>query len=90
MMTLMLGAPDVQARRNQLRLLMDCATICHTLSSYLARLSPMAQATAGLCARICELCGRECARFPDQHSQMCSQVCLHCSQECWAFTSTAA
>jgi len=89
MVPMMLGMTDVQARRNQIRLLIDCAKICHTLSSYLASLSPMAQGTAALCARICEMCGNECARFPDQHSQMCAQVCLHCAQECWAYASTA-
>lgn len=90
MITMALGMQDVQARRAQIRLLMDCATICITLAHYLARRSPAAQATASLCGRICELCGNECARFPDQHSQMCSQVCLRCAQECLAFSSGAA
>lgn len=88
MMPMMLGMSDVQARRNQIRLLMDCATICHTMAAYLARRSGLAAGTAALCAGICELCANECARFQDQHSQHCAQVCMQCAQECRAFVSS--
>jgi hypothetical protein len=87
MVAMMLSMPDVQARRNQILLLQDCATICATLACYLARSSIFAQMTAGLCARICEACGNECARFSDQASQSCSRVCLSCAQECRAFAT---
>lgn len=85
MVTAMIGAPDVQARRMQIHLLRDCATICATMASYLASYSMFSKATAGLCSQICEMCGNECAKFPDQMSQMCSRVCLNCAQECRAF-----
>ena len=88
MVPMVAGMPDAQARRNQIRLLADCATICHTLATYLARRSGLVPATAALCAGVCELCANECARFPDQHSQMCAQVCLHCAQECRAYASS--
>lgn len=90
MVTMMLGMPDVQARRTQIRLLIDCASICALMACYLARYSPLAQPTATLCARICEACGTECARFPDRASQMCSQICFNCAQECLVFASTVA
>ncbi len=86
MMTMMLGAPDVQNRRIQIQLLHDCAAICKLLAGYLASGSPFVRAVANQCAAICEMCGNECARFQDQHSQMCSQVCMHCAQECRTFS----
>lgn len=89
MVTAMLGMPDVQSRRMQIQLLHDCARICATLAGYLASNSPFARSTASLCARICQLCGNECARFPDQMSQMCSQICFACAQECQAFAMSA-
>lgn len=85
MVTAMLGTSDIHARRRQILLLRDCVTICATMASYLASGSIFSKATAGLCAQICEMCGNECARFPDQMSQMCSRICLHCAQECRAF-----
>lgn len=89
MVTMMLGVQDVEARRNQITLLRDCAAICATLARYLAGNSVFSQMTAAVCARACELCGNECARFADQASQSCAQVCLHCAQECRAFASSS-
>lgn len=80
---------DVQARTRQLILLRDCADICGLTAKYVARNSPFARQAAGLCACICEVCGRECARFSDPQSQNCAQVCLNCARECQAFASGA-
>ena len=88
MVTAMLGTPDIDARRTQIRLLVDCANICTLMASYLAANSPFAKPLASLCAVVCEACGSECARFPDQMSQMCSQICLNCAQECAMFSRT--
>lgn len=90
MVTMMVGMPDVRARTTQILLLRDCAAICAALACYLARNSVFGPATASLCARICEACGAECARFPDPASQSCARVCMHCAQECRAFAVTGA
>lgn len=87
MVTAMLHTPDVQSRSFQIQLLISCAKICDTLASYLASYCGFAPATANLCAGICEVCGNECAKFPDQASQMCSRVCLTCARECRAFAT---
>lgn len=86
MVTAMLGAPDVENRRNQIRLLIDCAHVCHKLATYLASNSPFAKRMASLCAQVCEACGRECARFSDQMSRMCAEICMTCAQECLVFS----
>ncbi|ETT40473.1 hypothetical protein M2277_005755 [Paenibacillus sp. LBL] len=79
--------PDARSRIHQIQLLRDCATICETLSCYIARRSVFAKAAANLCAYICEACGNECAKFADQESQMCSRMCLKCAQECRTFAA---
>ncbi len=76
---------DFGMRTKQATLLRDCADICGLTANFIARGSMYAKNTAALCACICEICGQECARFPDQMSQNCAQVCLHCARECRAF-----
>ncbi|MFZ5985650.1 MAG: four-helix bundle copper-binding protein [Bacillota bacterium] len=77
--------PDFQMRVNQAVLLRDCADICGLTAKFVARGAVFARQTTALCACICEACGTECARFPDQMSQNCARVCMHCARECRAF-----
>ncbi|PLR82238.1 ferredoxin [Bacillus canaveralius] len=83
--TMVLRMSDVHARRNQLLLLRDCADICTLSAKLIARNSYVEKSVAELCAHICEICGNECLKFPDSHSQRCAQICLHCAQQCRAF-----
>lgn len=78
---------DVHMRTRQLILLRDCADICGLTAKYVARDSIFARQCAVLCACVCEVCGAECARFPDRESQHCAMVCMHCARECRAFAS---
>ncbi|MDK2934371.1 MAG: hypothetical protein PWP27_2181 [Clostridiales bacterium] len=88
MTTLLKRRPDMQARIRQLQLLRDCADICGLTAKYVARNSAFAKPMADFCANICEVCGRECARFPDSESQHCAQICFNCARECRAFAMT--
>jgi len=72
-------------RKEQLRLLRDCADICTLTAKYIARCSMFAQSTAALCAHICEICGNHCLQHPDELSQQCGRMCLHCAQQCRYF-----
>lgn len=76
-------------RREQLRLLRDCADICTLTAKYIARCSFFSKSIASLCAQICEVCGKHCLKHPDEASQRCGQICLHCAQECRAFAMGA-
>lgn len=89
MVSVILGYKDIHARTMQIQLLRDCAAICATTAAFLARGSVLAQSIANLCAYICEVCGNECAKFPDEASQRCSRICMNCAQECRAFAATA-
>lgn len=73
------------ARERQAILLRDCADICTITAKYLARGSMFSRCIALLCADICDACGAECARFPDEMSQNCAQVCFHCARACRSF-----
>lgn len=87
MTTMLKRRPDMHMRATQLRLLRDCADICGLTAKFIARHSMFAHNMAGLCACICEACGRECARFKDPESQNCARVCLNCARECRKFAS---
>lgn len=76
-------------RKEQLRLLRDCADICTLTAKYIARCSFFAKSIACLCAQICEVCGQHCLQHPDEQSQICGQICCHCAQECNAFAMSA-
>jgi len=80
---------DSSHRREQLRLLRDCADICTLTAKYIARCSLFAKSIASFCAQICEVCGTHCLHHPDELSQRCGQICLHCAQECRAFAMSA-
>lgn len=85
MVSMLLAYPDVQARTMQIQFLRDSPEICATMAAFIARRSAFAKSAANLCAYICEVCGKECAKFSDQESQRCSRICLNCAQECHAF-----
>ncbi|MDQ0194811.1 hypothetical protein J2T20_003182 [Paenibacillus wynnii] len=88
MVTHLLHMSDVHNRVMQIQLLRDCVTICDTMVCYLARHSPFAKSLANFCACVCDVCGKECAKFPDPESQHCSRVCFHCAQECRMFAAS--
>ncbi len=79
--------PDVNTRIKQLKLLRDCADICGLTAKFIARKSAFSNSVAGLCAYICEICGAECAKYPDAESQNCSKICMNCAKECKEFAA---
>lgn len=77
---------DPSRRKEQLRMLRDCADICTLTAKYMARHSRFAKSLALLCAKICEVCGNHCSQQPDQQSQTCGQTCLQCARDFIAFS----
>jgi|GEM_PF-1769235 len=77
---------DCQMRAKQTMLLRDCADICGLTANYIARDAIFKRHAAILCADICDACGNECSRFPDQESRNCAQICFHCAMQCRAFS----
>ncbi|VBB06495.1 Hypothetical protein LUCI_1728 [Lucifera butyrica] len=85
MATYFTRTPDITTREKQLQFLRDCADLCGWTSKYIARCSTFAKDIAGLCACICEACGKECLQHCDEESQHCARICLHCAKECRNF-----
>ncbi|MDF3030625.1 MAG: ferredoxin [Moraxellaceae bacterium] len=74
---------DRPIHESHLRLLMDCADICHTCANFLLRDSDMHAQVCRACAAICERCAEFCGeRRDDAQIRLCEQVCLRCSESC--------
>jgi hypothetical protein len=82
MCDVLLNRQDVHQRRHQLKLLADCASICELCAKFVAGNSLLMKSICEYCAYVCEVCGNECLKHPDQESQMCGQMCLNCAREC--------
>lgn len=80
--TLCLGEADVQARKNCIAMLVECAGICKLAACFMSTDAPHAKNICGLCALICEKCAAECAMFKDDHCVKCAAECRSCANEC--------
>ena len=70
-----LNEPDVQARKNCISMLSECACICKESSSFMSMDAMHAKDLCKLCATICEKCAADCKMFKDDH-------CVKCANEC--------
>ena len=75
---------DVTMMAGCIELDADCAAICHTAATFLARNSGSASAVCELCAVICEACAAECGQHDAEHCQRCSKACTACAEACRA------
>lgn len=60
----------------------DCAGICRLAAEYMVRNSEYVDLLCQDCAEICEACGEECGKYPQDHCQDCAVACLRCAEEC--------
>ncbi len=81
---------DVASMARCVALDIDCAAICRVAVGYMARGSELAKDICGLCARICDSCGEECARFQMEHCKQCATACRHAAEECRRMAGDAA
>jgi hypothetical protein len=66
-----------------LRLLLDCAQICHTSEDFMLRGSELHILTCGVCAEVCERCAEECEGRPDEPAMReCAEACRRCAESC--------
>ena len=64
------------------RLMLDCAEICHTNASFLMRDSLLHHATCRACAEVCSACANSCRGLEDAKMQECAVTCAHCADAC--------
>jgi Domain of Unknown Function (DUF326) len=72
-------------RKMQIKLLHDCACICNSQAIYTVMGSVFAKKHALICAEICDVCAKECQKYPDQASQECAKICFDCAEACRQF-----
>jgi hypothetical protein len=72
------------AEAQHIRLLMDCAQICHTSEDFMLRASDLHHLTCGVCAEVCERCAQDCESMASSDAQMkgCAEVCRRCAESC--------
>jgi len=77
-----LNEHDIDKMRRCIAFDLDCAAICRTASSFMARNSEQAQQLCVVCAHICELCATECEMHDMDHCRECAKACRACADEC--------
>ncbi|OBR96967.1 MULTISPECIES: four-helix bundle copper-binding protein [Clostridium] len=77
-----LSEPDVKAREHCIVDLVDCAEICRTAATTMARRGYHVNDICNLCATTCDECASECSKFNDEHCRMCADACRQCADEC--------
>ncbi len=80
--TACLNEDDVKAMAPCIKLCRDCADIGSLCAQLMARDSAHAAHLYELCAKICDVCGAECAKHTMAHCQQCAEDCKKCAEEC--------
>ena len=71
------------ARPEHVKLLIDCAEICQTAGSFMARGSDLHALTCATCAEVCERCAESCEQMgDDEQMRRCAEACRTCAQSC--------
>jgi hypothetical protein len=74
-----------------IKLLQDCADVCHASATLMIRGSQFQAAHCAMCAQVCERCAEDCERFADDDvMQECAQVCRRCAESCARMAGSSA
>ena len=83
-----LSEDDPSEMRECIRYNLDCADICATTGSLIARPGPQdprtLQAQLAACAQACRACAEECERHAGsmEHCRVCAESCRACEKAC--------
>lgn len=77
------------ANPGHIKVLMDCAKICHLSTDFMIRESTHHKQICGVCAEICSACADRCERLgpDDQLMQDCARICRECAKTCGQMAS---
>jgi hypothetical protein len=80
------------AEASHIRLMMDCAQICHTSEDFMMRNSEFHPRTCAVCAEVCMRCAEDCERIGPNDVQMkqCAEICRRCAESCRKMASARA
>lgn len=65
-----------------LRTCLDCADHCSAAARITARQGVFSDLICTACAEACARCGKECAKFEDDHMKKCAEECRKCEKAC--------
>lgn len=68
------------AEGEHIRLMLDCAEICRTASTFMLVDSLYHRDVCAVCAEICEDCAAECEHMDGMHA--CVRTCRDCAETC--------
>jgi hypothetical protein len=85
-----LGEEDVTMMENCIRNDLDCAIICRTTATLLARGSEHGKHILKECIEVCEKCAAECEKHDHEHCRQCAQACRKCVEACRGLEGIAA
>ena len=71
------------ADAQHIALMLDCAAICETAASSMARNSSVHRQVCRTCAEVCRQCETDCRSFRDDpRMQECADMCRKCAESC--------
>lgn len=73
------------AAPKHVRIMLDCAEVCTTISNFMARSSTFHSAMCRLCADVCDACARSCDGLDGMAE--CIATCCACSKSCRAIVA---
>lgn len=83
-----LGQGGRHAEPGHVRLMLDCAEICHTSANFMLRGSDLHGHTCAACAAVCLRCAEDCDRMADDlRMKACADTCRHCAESCAAMAT---
>lgn len=69
-----------------IRTCLDCADVCAATAKVAVRRTgenvEVLRLMLEACARVCEMCGDECARHQHAHCALCADMCRECAVDC--------
>jgi len=67
-----------------IRVLADCAQICHTSAAFMLRGSKFDARVCSVCAEVCRSCADSCEQLAgdDELMRRCAALCRRCAESC--------
>lgn len=65
-----------------LRSCRDCSDLCSLTARFIMRHAALTPELAEVCAKACDACATECARFEGDAFQVCADACRTCAEAC--------
>jgi hypothetical protein len=75
----------MHTKAEHVRLLQDCAELCHVTANLMHRVSDLFPIACGVCAEACDRCAKMCDELGmsgDMQMKACAKTCRRCAETC--------